>query len=154
MQEWIRLRAAEIRAAEQERRDESDRKTNAANELKQQLAPFWRELVIFIEGCVKDFNREFPEPSRKIDEFEKPAADSFVIRRSSYPTVMLKAVLNNAGTSVQYTISRTQHKGMSTVEKQGSFTYSLVGGHAAYNDALIQTHENVAKLLMEPFFEF
>jgi hypothetical protein len=154
MHNWIKLRAEEIRAAEKERREEADRKTKAANELKQQLAPFWRELVGFIQICVKDFNAEFPESGRMIDQFETAAADSFMVRRTAYPAVTLKAQLNNAGTSVQYTISRTQHKGMNTVEKQGSFTYSLVAGHAVYNDASIQTHENAAKLLMDPFFEF
>src|SRR5579871_5952721 len=150
MTNWIKIRADEIRGAELARKNENERKTNAANELKGQLAPFWKALCDMMQDCVKDFNLEFPEASRVIDQFETPAADCFIIRRTTYPLVMVKAQLNNAGTLVQYTIARTQRKGMNAVEKQASFGYAVSAGDPGYADASIRTHEDAAKLLLDP----
>ena len=154
MSEWIRVRAEEIRQAERERKAERDRQIAAANLLKARIEPFWNELIDVLASAVKVFNEEFPETDRRIDSFERPTRTVFSMRRTAYPTVTVKAQLNSAGTSVQYTVSRTHRKGTEPVEKQGSFTFGIVEGDVGYVETGINNHEDVAKLFLEPFFTF
>jgi hypothetical protein len=154
MSEWIRVRAEEIRQAERERKAERDRQIAAANILKAKIEPFWRELVEVIASSVKVFNQEFPEADRRIDSFERPSHTAFVMRRAIYPAVTVKAQLNSAGTSVQFSISRTHRKGTEPLEKQGSFTFGIVEGDVAYIESGINGHEDVARLFLDPFFAF
>ena len=154
MSNWIKERADAVRIAEKEQKEELERKAGAARDLKRQLDPFWQELVDVLSRCVKQFNFEFPETNRKIDEFEKPSSDTVMIRRTAYPAVSVKAQLNNAGTTVQYSISRIQRKGVNAAEKQASFSYTVTNGKIAYSDPALGSHEDVAKMLLDAFFEF
>jgi hypothetical protein len=43
---------------------------------------------------------------------------------------------------------------MDPVEKQATFGYAVNNGEAGYADGGICSHEDVAKLFLEPFFEF
>ena len=153
MSNWIKDRADEVRRIEKERKEEFDRKVVAAGDLKALLRPAWKELVDVLDKSIKDFNSEFPDANRQIEPFEK-AADTFTIRRTAYPAVLVKAQLNQAGTTVQYSISQTHRKGANTVEKQASFAYASTDGKAEYSDANLHNHEDVARLFLEPFFEF
>jgi hypothetical protein len=154
MSDWIRTRAAEIRLAEKEKKAERERLVEVADALKAKVEPFWGHLVSILEDSVKVFNTEFPETERRIDHFEKTSSTGVTIKRSVYPTGLVKAQLSPSGTSVHYTISRTQRKGTDPTEKQGNFAFGLTNGEAGYVDGGIGNHEEVAKLFMEPFFQF
>src|SRR5437016_89874 len=105
MSDWIKLRASEIKLAEQEKKAERDRQTELANALRAKVEPFWKALVDVLQNCVNEFNAEFPEPERRIDSFEKVSTGA-TIRRSAYPAVLIRAQLNSTAT-VHYSISRT-----------------------------------------------
>lgn len=154
MSNWIKQRADEIRGAERERRNESERKALAAKDLKAQILPFWNELVETLRQSVSEFNAEFSETDRRIDPFERSDSNIFIIRRSAFPSVAVKVQLSASGTNVQYQISRTPKKGASSVEKQGAFALLVQEGRLCYSEAFLQSHEDVAKLFLDPFFEF
>lgn len=153
MASWIKERADEVRRIEKQRKEDFDRKVVAASDLKTLLRPLWKELVETVDQSIREFNSEFPEANRKIDPFEK-GADTFAIRRVAYPSVLVKAQLNPAGTAVQYSISQVLRKGANTVERQAAFSYRAGDGQPAYSDTNLRSHEDVAKVLLEPFFEF
>ena len=100
------------------------------------------------------FNEEFPETERRIDQVEHKEPTVLLIRRTQYPAVYIKTSLNNTGTSVQYTISQTKRKGTDTVEHQGTFGFGIVDGEVRYVGNGIKTNEDVARIFLEPFFEF
>ncbi len=154
MSHWIKVRADEIRLAEKEKKAERERQTEMANALKAKIEPFWNNLVGVLQDSVKEFNVEFPETERKIDHFEKPSPTGVTIRRSVYPAALVRVQLNNGGTSVHYTISRTYRKGTDPVEQQGNFVFGLVDGDVGYIDGAVGKHEDIAKLFLEPFFQF
>ena len=153
MSNWLKERADEVRRAEKERKEEFDRKVLVATNLRSQLMPYWKELLGVLDRTVKDFNGEFPEANRKIDGFEQ-SADTFAIRRVAYPAVVVKGQLNQAGTVVQYAISQSPRKGANTVEKQASFSFTVADGEPCYLDPSLRCHDDVAKLLLDSFFEF
>ena len=153
MSDWINVRAAEIRLAEKERKAARDRQSEAAVALKARVVPFWIELLGVLEDSVQKFNAEFPEPERKINHFERSATSGLVIERRAYPAVYVKAQLNNGATSVSYSLSRTQRKGIDTVEKQGNLAFGFKDGEIGYVDG-VGNHEDVAKLFLEEFFLF
>ena len=153
MSNWIKERADEVRRIEKQRKEDFDRKVVAASDLRTLLRPLWKELVETVEQSIRQFNSEFPEANRQIDPFEK-GADNFAIRRVAYPSVLVKVQLNQAGTAVQYSISQVLRKGANTVEKQAGFSYTAGDGQPGYADPNLRSHEDVAKLLLEPFFEF
>ena len=153
MSNWVKVRAEEIRRAEQERKTAGDLQVAMANDLKAKFAPFWSELLGVIEQSVTDFNAEFPETERRIDHFDKVASSMF-IRRAAYPSASVKITLNNAGASAQYSISRTPRKGSNPIEKQATVTFALADGVIRYVEEGFSTHEDLAKVLLEPFFEF
>jgi hypothetical protein len=154
MSDWIKVRAAGIRSAEDERKAERNRQMDATKALKARVEPFWNELVGVLQDSVKEFNSEFPETERQIDHFERSSATSVTIRRSAYPAALVRVQLNNGGNSAHYSISRTEKKGTEPVEKQGSFVFSFVDGRVGYLEGDVVNHEDVAKLFLEPFFQF
>jgi hypothetical protein len=154
MSEWIKQRADQIRNAEREKKEEAERKAAAASDLKAQVIPFWNELVEAIHQSVTEFNTEFPETDRRIEPFNKTDPNTFNIRRTAYPSVILKVQLSASGTNVQYQISRTLRKGINTVEKQSTFALVMKDGKPCYSEAHLQSHEDVAKLFLDAFFEF
>ncbi len=154
MSDWIKVRAAEIRSAENARKAERNRQMEAANALKAKVEPFWNDLVGILQDSVKEFNTEFPETERLIDHFDRSSPTAVTIRRSVYPAALVKAQLNNGGSSAHYTISRTQRKGTDPVEKQGNLAFGLTDGEVGYTEGEVVKHEDVAKLFLEPFFQF
>ena len=151
---WIRVRAEEIRQAEKERKTERERQTTVANELKAKTEPFWKDLLGILEDSVKEFNQEFPEADRRIDQYERSSATTLIIRRTAYPSATVKVSLNIAGTSIQYSINSTARKGANTSEQQANLLIGMVNGKAGYLEGGVSTHEEVARRLLEPFFEF
>ena len=154
MTEWIRVRAEGIRQVEKERKEERERLIVTAAELKARLEPFWKELVGVLEESVKQFNIEFPDAERRIDQCERNSPTAVTIRRTAYPAATVKIGLNQAGTSIPYAISRTARKGANVVENQASLTIGIVNGDVGYVEENIHTHEDVAKLFLDPFFGF
>jgi hypothetical protein len=154
MSEWIRTRAAEIRLAEKLKKEERERQIEAANVLKAKMEPFWNDLLSVLQSSVEEFNREFPEAERAIDKVEKPSPSNLTIRRSVYPAAFVKVQLGNGSTSLKYSISRTQRKGTDPVETDGSLTLGLTEGQPSYIAEGVSQHEDVAKLCLEPFFQF
>ena len=153
MSDWIKVRADQIKLAEKEKKEERDRQVETANILKAKVEPFWNSLVGILQDSVAEFNVEFPEAERKIDHFEKSGATTVTIKRTVYPAALVRAQLNS-GTSVHYTISRTHRKGTDSVERQGNFVFGVVDGDVGYVDGGVVTHEDVARLFLEPFFQF
>ena len=153
MSDWIKVRADQIKLAEKEKKEERDRQIETANILKAKVEPFWNSLVGILRDSVAEFNVEFPEAERKIDHFEKSGATTVTIKRTVYPSALVRAQLNS-GTSVHYTISRTHRKGTDSVERQGNFVFGVVDGDVGYVDGGVVTHEDVARLFLEPFFQF
>jgi hypothetical protein len=154
MSDWIKVRSAEIKLAEQAKKAEWEHHVAEANALKAKVEPFWIELMKFLQDSVQEFNSEFPEAAKHIDQCEKSSSSGLLIRRTAYPSAMVKAQLTGSATSVHYTISMTQRKGADAVEKQGNFTFGLKDGEVAYIDGGVLNHEDVAKLFLEPFFQF
>jgi hypothetical protein len=152
--DWIQTRAAEIRLAEKEKKAERDRQIEQTNALKAKVEPFWNELTSVLQDAVKQFNAEFPEAERQIDHFERPSPAGLTIRRSGYPVATIRAQLNGGATSIHYSISRTYKKGMDPVEKQGDLLCGLTNGDIGYTVEGIASHDDVAKLFLEPFFQF
>lgn len=154
MTSWIKVRADGIRQAEKEKKAERDRQTTAAHEFKAKTEPFWNELLRVLEQSVKEFNEEFPETERRIDQCERPSATALTIRRTAYPSATVKVTLNTAGTSVQYSMNSTQRKGANTNEQQANLILGVIDGKVGYIEGGVSTHEDVAKRFLEPFFEF
>ena len=154
MSDWIKTRADEIRRKTEEDRVERVRKSDVAAELKAKIQPFWNTLITDLKEAVRRFNEEFPEKERQIDQVELKEPTVLVLRRTSYPAVNIKTQLNNAGTSVQYTVGVTRRKGSDPVEQQGTFAFGLIDGEAGFLGDVIHTNEDVAKIFLEPFFEF
>ena len=154
MTEWIRVRAEGIRQAEKERKAERERLIVTAAELKARLEPFWQELVGVLEESVKQFNVEFSDTERRIDNCERNSQTAVTIRRTAYPAATVKIGLNQAGTSIPYSISRIARKGANVVENQASLTIGIVDGAVGYVEANIHSHEDVAQLFLDPFFVF
>jgi hypothetical protein len=154
MPDWIKTRADEIRRKAEEDRVERVRKADAAADLKKRIQPFWNSLISDLKEATRRFNEEFPEKERQIDQVELKEPTVFVIRRTAYPAVSIKTQLNTAGTSVQYTINTTRRKGTDSVEQQGAFAFGLVNGEAGYLGDVIHSNEDVARIFLEPFFEF
>ena len=152
--DWIKTRADEIRRIEKERKAEKERQLEAAVALKARLEPFWNELVTCLDQSAGAFNVEFPEPERRINEVTRPSPAVIVIKRSAHPSATVKAQLNTTGTAVNYTVSRTLRKGTEPVEKLGSCSFGVVDDAIVYTDGGVSQHEDVAKILFEPFFEF
>jgi hypothetical protein len=154
MSDWIKMRADEIRRKSEEDRVERVRKADVAADLKAKIQPFWNTLVRDLKEAARRFNEEFPEKERQIDQVELKEPTVLVIRRTNYPAVSIKAQLNNAGTSVQYTLSLTRRKGTDPIEQQGTFAFGVVDGDVGFISELVHTNEDVAKIFLEPFFEF
>jgi hypothetical protein len=152
--DWIKTRADEIRRKAEEDRAERVHKADVAANLKAKIQPFWQSLVSDLKHAVGRFNEEFPEKERRIDEVELKEPTVLVIRRTAYPAVNIKTQLNHAGTSVQYTVSVTRRKGTDPIEQQGTFAFGLVDGEAGFLGDVIHTNEDVARIFLEPFFEF
>jgi hypothetical protein len=151
---WIKERAEAIRRAEKEKKMERDRQVEAASVLKAKTEPYWRELIGVLEESVKEFNQEFPETERRIDPYEKSSATTLTIRRTAYPSAVVKVSLNIAGTSIQYSINSTQRKGANTNEQQANLIIGIVDDQVGYVEGGVSTHDDVAKRLLEPFFDF
>ena len=151
---WIKERAEAIRRAEKEKKMERDRQIEAASVLKAKTEPYWKELLEVLEESVKEFNREFPETERRIDQYEKSSATTLIIRRTAYPAAAVKLSLNIAGTSIQYSINSTQRKGANTNEQQANLIIGIVDGQVGYVEGGVRTHDDVARRLLEPFFDF
>ncbi|HYR44446.1 MAG TPA: hypothetical protein VER98_15560 [Terriglobia bacterium] len=151
---WIKVRADAIRRAEKEKKDERERLNAAASVLKSKTEPFWNELVGVLQQSVKEFNEEFPEPERRIDQCERTSATTLTIRRTPYPSSTLKVSLNLAGTSIQFAITSTARKGANTSEQQANLVIGIVAGEVGYVEGGVNTHEDVARRFLEPFFEF
>ena len=154
MSDWIRDRADGIRRKMEEDRLERVRKADAAADLKTKIQPFWNSLVSDIKEAVRRFNEEFPEKERQIDPVDNKEAAVVVIRRTAYPSVSIKTVLNNTGTAVQYTINQTRRRGADSTEAHGTFAFGIVDGAVGYVGDGLKTNEDVAKIFLEPFFEF
>ena len=154
MSDWIKVRADEIRLAEKQKKEERERQIEAANVLKAKIEPFWNDLLSVLQSSVEAFNREFPEAERAIDKVEKPSPSNLTIRRSVYPAAFVKIQLGNGSTSVKYSISRTQRKGTDPIESDGSLSVGLADGEPAYIGNGVAHHEDVARLCLEPFFQF
>jgi len=154
MSDWIKVRADEIRRKTEEERVERVRKADVAADLKAKIQPFWNTLTSDLKDAVRRFNEEFPEKERQIDQAELKEPTVLLIRRTAYPAVSVKTQLNNAGTSVQYTISVTRRKGTDPTEHQGTFAFGLVDGEAGFVEGTIKNNEDVARIFLEPFFEF
>jgi hypothetical protein len=154
MSDWIKARADEIRRKAEEDRVERIRKSDVAADLKAKIQPFWNALVMDLKEAARRFNEEFPEKERQIDQVELKEPTVLVIRRTGYPAVNIKTQLNHAGTSVQYTVSLTRRKGTDAIEQQGTFAFGLVNGEAGFLSDVIHTNEDVARIFLEPFFEF
>jgi hypothetical protein len=154
MPDWIKVRAAQIRSAESEKKAERNRQTELANALKARGEPFWKDLIGVLKDSVQEFNSEFPEAERQIDHFERSSPSSVTIRRSAYPAAQVRVQLNGGGTAVNYTITRTERKGIDPEEKQGNFAFGLTNGEIGYTAGGMDKHEDVAKLFLEPFFQF
>ena len=154
MPDWIKTRADEIRRKAEEDRVERTRKADVAADLKARTQPFWDTLVSDLKDTVRRFNEEFPEKERQIDQLEHKDPTVLLIRRTSYPAVYVKTVLNNAGTTVQYTISITRRKGTDPTERQATFGFGIVDGEVGYVADGVKTNEDVARIFLEPFFEF
>jgi len=153
MTDWIKVRANEVRRVENEKKLERERQIVAANELKAKTEPFWQELQRTLDLSIKEFNTEFSEIERRIDQFEKSAV-ALTIRRTSYPAATVKASFNTAGTSIQYSISVTHRKGGNPTEKQSTFAVGVANGEAGYSGNGVASHDDVAKVFLDPFFEF
>jgi hypothetical protein len=154
MSDWIKERADEIRRKTEEDRVERVRKADVAADLKAKIQPFWNTLVRDLKEATRRFNEEFPEKERQIDQVELKEPTLLLIRRTAYPAVAVKTQLNTAGTSVQYTINQTRRKGTDSIEHQGTFAFGLIDGEAGYLGDIIHNNEDVAKIFLEPFFEF
>jgi hypothetical protein len=154
MTDWITARAEGIRNTERERKDERERQIVASNELKAKTQPFWNDLLTVLDQSVQQFNREFPEAERRIDQYDKSTATTLTIRRTSYPAVTVKVSLTSGGISIQYSISVTERKGAIPVEKQANFTLQVIDGEVGYAEGSVNIHEDLAKLFLEPFFAF
>ena len=154
MTEWIKERADGIRQVEKERQAEKERLVVVASELKARTEPFWKELVEVLDESIRQFNVEFPEAERRIDQFEKNSATALTIRRTSYPAATVKVGFNQTGTSIPYAISRTPRKGASVVESQANLVVGIVDGEVGYVEETVHTHEDAAKLFLDPFFGF
>ena len=154
MSDWIKTRADEIRRKAEVDRVERVRKADIAADLKAKIQPFWNNLVADLKEAARRFNEEFPEKERQIDQVELKEPTVLIIRRTNYPAVSIKANLNNVGTAVQYTISVTRRKGTDAVEQQGTFAFGVVDGNVVFVSELIHTNEDVARIFLEPFFEF
>ena len=151
---WIKVRAEGIRRAEKEKKAERDRQVTAASEFKAKTEPFWNELLKVLEHSVKEFNEEFPETERRIDQCDRPSVTALAIRRTSYPCATVKVSLNIAGTSVQYSISVTHRKGANPNEQQANLMLGIIDEKVGYLEGGVSSHEDVAKRFLEPFFEF
>ena len=154
MSDWIKERAAEIRRIETNRKAERDHQVQAATVLKTRLEPFWNELTQCLRQSVSTFNEEFPEKERRIDHFDHPTPAGLTIKRNAYPSVLVKVQLNNSGTAVNYALSRTQKKGTDPIETQGTCAFGVVGDSVTYIESAVHSHEDVAKLFLDPFFDF
>ena len=154
MPDWIKGRADEIRRKAEEDRVERNRRNDAAADLKAKTQPFWNDLMSDLKEAVRRFNEEFPEKERLIDQVEHKEATILLIRRTAYPAVYIKTSLNTSGTTVQYTITQTRRRGTDAVETQGTFSFGVVDGEVGYVGNGLKTHEDVAKIFLEPFFEF
>ena len=154
MSDWIKQRADAIKQKAEEDRLEKNRKTDAANVLKAKILPLWSGLVSDLKDAVRRFNEEFSEKERQIDQVEQNEATVLVIRRTSYPTVSIKTSLNSLGTTVQYTISQTRRRGTDPVEQQANFGFGMVDGQVGYIGDTVKSNEDVARIFLEPFFEF
>ena len=154
MSDWIKVRAAAIRSAESDKKAERNRQVEATNKLKARVEPFWNELVSVLQDAVNEFNAEFPEAERQVSHFERSSPTTVSIRRTAYPAALVRAQLNSGGNSVHYQMTQTQRKGVESVEKQGSFVFGITQDEVGYIEGAVANHEDVAKLFMEPFFEF
>jgi hypothetical protein len=154
MTEWIKERAENIRQKEKEHKAERERLVGLAAELKAKTEPFWQDLVGILEDSVKQFNIEFPEGERRIDQFEKSSTTAITIRRNAYPSAAVKINFNATGTGISYAINRTARKGANVVESQGNLVVGLLDGAAVYIEENVHSHEDVAKLFLDPFFGF
>src|SRR5437762_12474166 len=154
MSDWIKTRADEIRRKTEEDRVERVRKADFAADLKAKIQPFWNNLASDLKEAARRFNEEFPEKERQIDQVDLKEPTLLVIRRSNYPVVNVKIQLTTAGTSVQYTISLTRRKGADVIEHQGTFAFGVVNGEVGFVGDVLHTSEDVAKIFLEPFFEF
>ena len=152
MTEWIKVRAEAIRNAEKEKKTERDRQTVIATERKAKAVPYWNDLATVLEESVKQFNLEFSESERRIDVCDR-SANAITIRRTAYPSAIVKVNLTPACTVIQYSISVTARKGANPVESQGNLTIEVINGEASYGEGA-PTHDDVAKIFLEPFFEF
>ena len=154
MSDWIKTRADEIRRKAEEDRVERVRKADVAAVLKAKIQPFWNTLVTDLKEAARRFNEEFPERERQIDQVELKEPTVLLIRRTNYPAVSIKTQLSNSGTSVNYTISITRRKGTDPIEQQGTFAFSVVDEEVVLVSETIHMNEDVARIFLEPFFEF
>jgi hypothetical protein len=154
MTEWIKARAEGIRQAEKEKKEEKERLNVVAADLKAKTEPFWKQLVEVLEDSVRQFNVEFPDPERRIDQIEKNSATALTIRRAAYPAATVKVGFNSTGTSIPYAINTTARKGAGVVESQANLAVGLVDGEAGYVDDKVHSHEDAVKIFLDPFFSF
>lgn len=154
MSDWIKIRADEIKRKAEADRVERNRKADVAADLKAKIQPFWSTLVSDLKESVRRFNEEFPEKERQIDQVDNKDTAVLLIRRTAYPAVSVKSALNNSGTAVQYTISQTRRRGTDPIETQSTFSFGVVDGEVGYVGNGIKANEDVAKIFLEPFFEF
>ena|SRR5437016_749815 len=154
MPDWIKDRATVIRSAESEKKAERNRQVEASNKLKARVAPFWNELVDVLQDSVKEFNVEFPETERHIDHFDRSSPTTVTIKRTAYPAVLVRVQLNSGGNSVHYQVNQTPRKGVDSVEKQGNFVFGITQDDVGYVEGGVTRHEDVARLFLEPFFQF
>lgn len=154
MTEWIKTRAEGIRQAEKDKKEERERVAVLAAQLKAKTEPFWTQLVGILEESVRQFNAEFPDADRRIDPIEKNSPTALTIRRAAYPSATVKVGFSSTGTSIPYAISTTVRKGANVAESQANLTVGVVDGEAGYVEEKVHSHEDAAKLFLEPFFSF
>ena len=156
MAEWIRRRAAEIRKRELKARQTRQQQSAKAGLIQSHDQEFFSELATALKEAVETFNREFPEPERRIEKMEKLSA-RFVIRRSKGCGVEVEGRLDQAHRFLRYSIVRSPRVGTKNYRTEGSLEFDVSAkGELLFrgSSTVPMTKVETVQLLLEPFFEF
>jgi hypothetical protein len=156
MLDWVEEAVLKIKNRREMREMEHEREVRKAQMVTTGCEAAFNSFAAAVERDLKKFNESFQnDPESKIDSYERPSADSVVVRKTSFPSFRINIELNRNQKTIEYTGFAAAKKEYENNESRmsGQFHVKVEADGTFY---LIRqkgrvTPEQASRALLEPF---
>lgn len=155
MSDWIQQRAKEIKDRDARQHQEMLWQMQQREILKTKTPTFWKAVVIKTLEGAKKFNESFSAEKHRQIETVQEIPNGFLLRRSFYPSIHIKAECSNESAVIQYELTGTRREGDDPFDYSGIAHFTLAPDESvnAIGVGEGRTPDDVAKFFLGYFFE-